>query len=64
MVHWLLQEAGAKPNPLDRFGRTPLEDAVSACNQLNIPRKPYWAHGCDREYACLPFVDQGDRVAL
>lgn len=28
MVQWLLHDAGAKPNPIDRFGRTPLEDAV------------------------------------
>jgi ankyrin repeat protein len=28
VVHWLLHDAGAKPNPIDRFGRTPLEDAV------------------------------------
>lgn len=28
VVQWLLHEAGAKPNPIDRFGRTPLEDAV------------------------------------
>jgi len=28
VVQWLLHEAHAKPNPIDRFGRTPLEDAV------------------------------------
>jgi ankyrin repeat protein len=28
VVQWLLHDAGAKPNPIDRFGRTPLEDAV------------------------------------
>ena len=30
VVQWLLHDAGAKPNPIDRFGRTPLEDAVGA----------------------------------
>lgn len=28
VVQWLLYDADAKPNPVDRFGRTPLEDAV------------------------------------
>lgn len=28
VVQWLLYDADAKPNPIDRFGRTPLEDAV------------------------------------
>lgn len=30
MVEWLLKEAGADPNPIDRFNRTPLE----ACRAL------------------------------
>ncbi|CAD7698960.1 unnamed protein product [Ostreobium quekettii] len=28
MVQWLLEEHGVDPNPVDRFKRTPLEDAV------------------------------------
>ncbi|KAK9838136.1 hypothetical protein WJX81_003291 [Elliptochloris bilobata] len=28
VVEWLLKEAGADTNPIDRFSRTPLEDAV------------------------------------
>lgn len=28
VVQWLLYDAHAKPNAIDRFGRTPLEDAV------------------------------------
>lgn len=30
VVEWLLKEAGADPNPIDRFNRTPLE----ACRAL------------------------------
>ncbi len=28
VVQWLVEDMGADPNPIDRFGRTPLEDAV------------------------------------
>ena len=28
VVQWLVEDSGADPNPVDRFGRTPLEDAV------------------------------------
>ena len=28
VVQWLVEDMGADPNPVDRFGRTPLEDAV------------------------------------
>lgn len=28
VVQWLLKSQAADPNPTDRFGRTPLEDAV------------------------------------
>ena len=27
-MQWLVEDSGADPNPVDRFGRTPLEDAV------------------------------------
>ena len=33
MVQWLVEDSGADPNPVDRFGRTPLEDAVRAPNR-------------------------------
>ncbi len=35
VVQWLLYDAQAKPNAIDRFGRTPLEDAVPP-----RPRRP------------------------
>lgn len=62
MVHWLLHDAGAKPNPIDRFGRTPLEDAVGApallCHHLlllvHVVVAPLWLcwHGAHMTTHC------------
>ena len=62
MVHWLLHDAGAKPNPIDRFGRTPLEDAVGApallCHHLlllvHVVVAPLWLcwHGAYMTTCC------------
>ena len=58
MVQWLLHDAGAKPNPIDRFGRTPLEDAVGLPALLghrllllvHVDLAPLWLAWCAHDH--------------
>lgn len=54
MVQWLVEDMGADPNPVDRFGRTPLEDAVRDYNMCP-KRVAKQSHACCAQVLSTPW---------
>ena len=59
MVQWLVEDMGADPNPVDRFGRTPLEDAVRDKKMLSAKCVTAVEVG---SFVCFISVDRASRL--